>query len=319
MFTNVGSNGSIKYWMYQTYTSWHSGLGFTRKMSILEFLELSCTSLSLHLCVYATQIVPHWNAKGLILVQTWWKTQYKSSCRKQTHIYVDTPMCMYVYRQQGYWTESLVSTDSRTGIATFSPRLHTWVENRAQRRDMKLCGFFFTSAVCSRSGTGVKQTHLMQKNEVIHQQVWRSKLALEKETGGGNRNFWKTMICKDATYDDLFKGGVLAQPGWQESLDGQWWEKWTKGDTVGGWSIISSIFPLCCSPLEHQPQRWHICQSCRVWVVTRSSPAFMGSLTTCDSSARTTKSWDKGIHCSVTQTSELAAFHPGLLHSYPLL
>lgn len=75
---------------------------------------------------------------------------------------------------------------------------------------------FCASAVCSRSGTGVKQTHLMQKNEVTHQQVWR--LQWVKTCAGGrfreggegrDRNFWKTMICKDAKYDDLFKGGYL--------------------------------------------------------------------------------------------------------------
>lgn len=55
---------------------------------------------------------------------------------------MDTPLCMYVHWQHGRRTQSLVRTDSRTGIATFGPGLHKWVEDRAQRQDMKLGGFF---------------------------------------------------------------------------------------------------------------------------------------------------------------------------------
>lgn len=63
-----------------------------------------------------------------------------------------------------------------------------------------------------------------------------------------------------------------------------------------------SILPLCYSLLKHPPQWWHTCQSCRVWVVTCSSPAFMGLFTTCDSFTRKTKSRDKSGLCSITQS-----------------
>lgn len=99
-------------------------------------------------------------------------------------LFMWTPPCACMYIDNMDTGHSLVSTDSRTGIATFRPWLHTWVEN-------KIWSFvaFCASAVCSRSGTGVKQTHLMQKNEVTHQQVrrlpWVKTCAGGRSRGGG--------------------------------------------------------------------------------------------------------------------------------------
>lgn len=70
---------------------------------------------------------------------------------------------------------------------------------------------FCASDVCSRSGKRVKQTHLMQKKTVTHKQAWRIQwvktFAGERSRGGDrDRNFWKTMICKDVKYAALFGG-----------------------------------------------------------------------------------------------------------------
>lgn len=100
---------------------------------------------------------------------------------------------------------------------------------------------FCASAVCSRSGTGVKQTHLTQKNEVTHQQVWRLQwvktCAGRRSRGGEKRGIsgkkwfakiWNMLIC-------LMWRGIACStrltevPRWliedTAFLFGQWWEK----------------------------------------------------------------------------------------------
>lgn len=90
--------------------------------------------------------------------------------------------------------------------------------------------------------------------------------------------------------------------------------RWLEEDTTFSvWSVMREVdkerhrrrainrlfqYFLCVTP----PQWWHTCQSCSVWVVTCSSPAFMGLFTTCDSFTRKTKSRDKSGLCSITQS-----------------
>lgn len=50
---------------------------------------------------------------------------------------------------------------------------------------------FCASAVCTRSGTGVKQTQLPQQNEVTHQQVWRWQW-VKTYPGGKKLEFWES-------------------------------------------------------------------------------------------------------------------------------
>lgn len=119
--------------MSLAYSGYCNGLGCTRKMNSWNSPSRPCVcdTVCVCLCVYSMQIAARYDAACTIL--------HSKSCKSL--IYMDTPLCMYVHWQHGRRKQSLVCTDSRTGIATFGPGLDLWVEDRALRQDMKRCCF----------------------------------------------------------------------------------------------------------------------------------------------------------------------------------
>lgn len=226
-------------------------------MLILEFLELSCTSLSLHLVSMQHRLSLTEMQKG------WFRyrpdvTHNTSHHAQNKPLFMWTPPCSCMYidnMDTGHRVLSALIAEQELQHSGLDST-HGW---KIEPRD-EIWSFvaFCATAVCSRSGTGVKQTHLMQKNRSPTNRCGGysgSKLVLEEEAegeGGGQEFLENNDLhrCK-IRWSIWGVGVVLAQPGWQESLDGQWWEKWTKGDTGGGRSIILSIFPLCCAAVAH--------------------------------------------------------------------
>lgn len=245
----------------------------------------------LRLCAYSMQI-----AAWLISVQVWCSMHNTGALyimQKNKPLFIGTLLCACMCIDN-------MDVGHRVLLALIAEQelqhsgldsTHGW---KIEPRD-KTWSFvaFCASAVCTRSGTGVKQTQLPQQNEVTHQQVWRWQW-VKTYAGEKNLNFGKAMARRGhrifCLVSDEKRGGER--------------------------SVAFSILPLCHSLLEHPPQSLHVSilqsLSCNL-----QQPCIYGVVHNL---------WRFYTQNKVLRQkrplfhhSELAVFHPGLLHLYCIL